>query len=92
MEKKICIKATISGKVQGVFFRKHTREKAKNLQLTGWVKNTENNKVELRACGDRDRIMELTDWLWQGSPASEVRNVQWEEIPIEKFDDFTVKR
>lgn len=41
----LCIKATISGKVQGVFFRQGTLEKARELNLTGWVKNLANGDV-----------------------------------------------
>lgn len=89
---KICIKATISGNVQGVFFRDHTLQTAQQLQLTGWVNNTDSGDVELIACGDKDHILELTEWLWQGSPRSEVSNVNWEEIDWQDFDAFTVKR
>lgn len=92
MTPKVCIKANISGKVQGVFFRDSTVKKAQELQLTGWVKNTPDNKVELMACGERDHIMELTEWLWQGPSAAEVSNVHWEETPLESFDHFTVER
>lgn len=89
--KKNCIKATVSGKVQDVFFRDSTVKKAKILQLTGWVTNTPDDDVELIACGEQDHIMELTDWLRKGSDASEVNNVHWEEIPLQSFDDFTVE-
>jgi len=87
----LCIKVIISGKVQNVFFRDSTQKKAKALKLTGWVKNTNDGNVELMACGERDHITELTDWLWQGPPDAEVSNVQWEEIPSETFDDFTIE-
>lgn len=89
---KYCIKAIISGKVQGVFFRNTTVKKAHELQLTGWVRNTRDGKVELIACGEHDHLMQLTDWLWEGSQAAEVANVRWEEVPLEKFDDFVMKR
>lgn len=89
---KICIRAVVSGKVQGVFFRDSTLQIAKKLELTGWVKNTDEGDVELIACGNRDHIMELTDWLWHGPDAAEVSNVHWEEIETQKFEDFLVKK
>ena len=89
---KICIKATISGKVQGVFFRDSTVKKAHQLKLTGWVRNTSDGNVELVACGEQDRIATLTEWLWQGSRAAKVSNVAWEETPCETFDTFIIKR
>lgn len=88
---KICIKASVSGKVQGVFFRDSTLKKAQELQLTGWIKNTTDGNVELLACGEQDHIMELTDWLWRGPKPAEVSNVHWEETPWEAFDSFSVK-
>ncbi len=92
MNQTICIKAVISGKVQGVFFRDSTQKEAERLQLTGWVQNTDDGNVELIALGDRDHVMELTDWLWQGPPQAEVSNVHWEEIPPEKFETFAIKK
>ena len=91
MNSKLCIRAIISGKVQGVFFRDSTQKKASSLQLSGWVKNQKNGDVALIACGDRDHVMELTDWLWQGSEHAEVSNVQWEEIAMEHFSEFEVR-
>lgn len=85
---KVCIRAIVSGKVQGVFFRDSTCKKARELQLTGWVKNLSNGDVELVACGDRDSIMVLTEWLWDGPPSAEVSNVHWEEIEGEDHADF----
>lgn len=87
---KLCIKATISGKVQGVFFRQHTLEKAHELKLTGWVKNLPTGEVEIFACGERDPLMLLTEWLWEGPARAEVSNVSWEEKKWEKIDTFKV--
>lgn len=90
--KIITIQALVSGKVQGVYFRQSTLELAQKLKLTGWVKNVANNKVELRASGNRDAVMQLTDWLWQGPPDAQVSNVEWSEIPYEKFAEFKIER
>jgi len=89
---KICIKAVISGKVQGVFYRYTTVQKAKSLQLTGWVKNTIDGHVELIVCGDTDTVKTFSDWLWQGSPTSEVTHVECQEIPWQEFDNFEAVR
>lgn len=89
---KMCIKAIVSGKVQGVFFRDTTQKKAQILQITGCIKNTADGNVELIACGEQDHIMELTDWLWMGSDAAEVSSVHWEEIPWVSFNSFKIER
>ena len=66
----------ISGNVQGVFFRKYTKQKADELKLTGWVKNTDDGNVELFAQGDENKIEALIQWCHQGSPKSEVDQVE----------------
>ena len=54
-----CINAIISGKVQGVFYREGTRQKAESLNITGWVKNNNDDTVELVACGSEENINNL---------------------------------
>lgn len=85
---KLCIHAVISGKVQGVFFRSNAEHKAQQLGITGWVKNLPTGEVELFACGERDPVMLLTEWLWEGPPNAEVSNVHWDEKPWQKLDAF----
>ena len=51
------IHVMISGKVQDVFFRISTQDKANELNLTGWVKNIFNNAVEIIAEGESDIIL-----------------------------------
>lgn len=86
----VCIRAIISGKVQGVFFRDTAQKKATALSLTGWIKNLDNGDVELLACGARDPVMILTEWLWEGPESAEVSNVRWEEVDWESHDQFVV--
>ncbi len=88
---KICIRAIVSGKVQGVFFRDSAQKEAEKHHLRGWVKNTSDGTVELIACGERDQVMALTDWLWEGPPTSEVSNVHWDEVPWDDFEKFEVQ-
>ena len=40
------VRLYISGRVQGVFFRAETQRTARNLKLTGWVRNMEDGRVE----------------------------------------------
>ncbi|HLB55802.1 MAG TPA: acylphosphatase [Coxiellaceae bacterium] len=88
--KTVCIKAIITGKVQGVFYRDNARKKANKLNITGWVKNTKNGAVELIACGDEENIKQFIEWLWKGPLFAKVMDVHSEEIAVEKFDAFTV--
>lgn len=87
----LCIKAIISGKVQGVFYRSNAHKKAKKLDLTGWVKNNADDTVELIACGDEEKINEFIHWLWKGPLFARVKKVEWSGIPYEKWDEFTIR-
>lgn len=68
-------KAIVSGKVQGVFYRATTREKALSLNLNGYAKNLPDGSVEVLAQGEITDIESLMTWLWKGSPASDVTSV-----------------
>lgn len=75
------ITATVSGRVQGVFFRAWACETAQRLKLCGWVRNREDGGVEVVAEGPREVLEELIQLCWSGPPAAEVQNIQthWEE-------------
>lgn len=87
----ICIQAIISGKVQGVFYRDKTRHQANTLQLTGWVKNRPDGKVELVACGKKNQVEAFVDWLWEGPKAADVTDVQYKEISMCDCKEFDIR-
>ncbi|MFE8069559.1 acylphosphatase [Marinobacteraceae bacterium S3BR75-40.1] len=74
MEEK-CIRAIVSGQVQGVNFRASTRSVAEPLGITGHAKNLSDGTVEVLACGDDQALEELVEWLHKGPPAADVTNV-----------------
>lgn len=82
----------IHGKVQGVFFRKYTKEKAQSLKLKGTVKNLPNGSVDIIAQGDEDRLRIFIEWCHRGSPASKVENVEAIHIAIGDYIDFEIVR
>jgi len=71
----MCQHFLVSGKVQGVFFRACTADKATEIGLTGIVRNLCDGRVEIYAAGSAQQLSVLNDWLYQGSPASEVTGV-----------------
>ena len=66
----------VKGKGQGVFFRKYAKQKATELGLNGWVKNTVSGDVEIFAQGNKEAINTLLEWCRQGSPRSNVEKVE----------------
>lgn len=65
----------VSGKVQGVFFRASTRERAFDLGLSGRATNLADGRVEVIAQGDATALDALEAWLRQGPPAAHVESV-----------------
>tara|TARA_B100001758_G_scaffold26333_1_gene18390 strand:- start:988 stop:1263 length:276 start_codon:yes stop_codon:yes gene_type:complete len=88
------IRVMISGDVQGVYFRISTQDKAKELQLTGWVKNIFTNAVEILAEGDREKLSLFTGWLQLGPPNATVDkiSIEWEESLDKEFSSFEIHR
>jgi len=73
------IRCIVSGRVQGVYYRAATVERATQLGLSGWVKNLSDGRVEAVASGPLEALTEFAAWLWQGPPAARVASVQVEE-------------
>jgi len=82
----------VSGRVQGVFFRVSTAERASSLDLSGRVKNLANGAVEIVAFGDPDKLGLLEAWLHQGPPSARVDAVTAEEISAESAGDLVPRR
>jgi acylphosphatase len=79
----------VIGFVQGVGFRRFLRSKAKNLGLTGWVRNTNDGRVEAIVQGSKEKIDELLPLLKKGNILSQVKSIQCEFVDYnEHFIDF----
>lgn len=81
----------ISGYVQGVFFRSYTAQKAKSLDLAGWVRNLPDGRVEAVFEGHREKIEKMIKWCWQGSPASQVKEVEEIEEEERGLKNFKIR-
>ncbi len=70
----------ISGRVQGVAFRVHTRAQALALDLRGHARNLADGRVEVFAVGDAAAIERLAAWLRHGPPSARVDAVHREAV------------
>ncbi|HEY51534.1 MAG TPA: acylphosphatase [Dehalococcoidia bacterium] len=75
------VRATVYGRVQGVFFRAFVEERAQQLGLRGYVRNLPSGNVEVVAEGERERVEKLVEYLKMGPPAARVSRVEttWSE-------------
>jgi acylphosphatase len=76
----IAKRCLVGGRVQGVFYRATTAHRARELGLTGHALNLPDGRVEVLACGERDAVQALIEWLWTGSSASKVTAVEVREL------------
>lgn len=82
---------TVSGEVQGVFFRSRTRQEARAHGVTGWVKNTPDGKVEAVFEGEDEAVNALVEFCKRGPLGALVSNVEvkWEKYEGD-FNDFKI--
>jgi len=84
--------ARVEGLVQGVYFRDYTQKKARNLELSGWVRNRPDGTVEAVLEGEEEKIAQMIAWLHTGSPQAEVEEVQvTEEQPLGDKTAFVIR-
>ena len=83
---------TVSGMVQGVFFRHNTNIAANKLGLKGYVRNKEHDSVEVVAEGPEDKLKELIAFCRKGPEGARVDKikVEYEELKNE-FDGFCIR-
>ena len=83
----------MSGRVQGVGYRRYVRNWARKLALTGWVRNEPDGSVRLVAEGERPQLDRLVRLLWGGPPPARVAEVasSW-RVAEDGFEGFEVRR
>lgn len=82
----------IYGKVQGVFFRASTQEKARELGLTGWVKNEADGSVSALAQGPDEAVQALVEWCHKGPEQAKVETVEIKAGEAGDWTDFEILR
>ena len=77
----------VSGRVQGVFFRASTRERALELGLRGHAVNLPDGRVEVLAGGGERAIEALAGWLRHGPPMARVERVERSDADADDVGD-----
>jgi len=82
----------VSGEVQGVYFRACTHDLAREIGVTGWVRNLYDGRVEAVFEGERERVQKMIDFCRHGPPGANVRGIEvkWENYKGE-FSDFSIR-
>jgi acylphosphatase len=81
----IARRCIVSGRVQGVFYRKSAQARARELGVRGHARNLDDGRVEVLAVGEAAPVAAFVAWLWEGSSASRVVAVEVEELAVAEF-------
>ncbi len=83
----------VSGSVQGVYFRHHTQQEALKRNISGWVKNLPDGRVEALFEGAEGDVDAMLSFCRTGSPRADVEHVDIAEEPfVGEFKDFSIRR
>lgn len=82
----------ISGFVQGVGFRQFIKINADKRELTGWVRNLRDGRVEAVFDGPKEKVEEMISLCKKGLFLAEVENIEivWEETK-EELEGFEIR-
>jgi len=86
------IQITVTGKVQGVYFRASAKAKAQELSITGFARNQPDGSVYIEAEGTEDALTLFIEWCHRGPANARVRSVEISEGTRINFSDFSIKR
>jgi len=92
MDEPASLQAIVYGYVQGVFFRAFVSMRARELGLTGFVRNLPEGTVEVNAEGERNKLEKLISHLKVGPPGARVEKVvtNW-SIHTGSYFDFNIR-
>ncbi len=86
----ICYQIIVTGRVQGVFYRASTKNKALELDVKGWVRNESDGSVLIEVEGSDDQIDGLIEWCKEGPQYSKVQAVTKMEVDVKNYQSFEI--
>ena len=81
----------VYGRVQGVWFRAGTKERADELGLFGWVKNKSEGTVEIHAEGEKLQLEDFILWCRKGTPAANVTSLNLNPTSLQNLRSFEIR-
>ncbi|WDE07763.1 acylphosphatase [Thalassomonas viridans] len=88
---KVCFSVTVSGLVQGVYFRASSQQVAIDYGLSGYARNLADGNVELLICGEQTNVEKMLQWLQQGPPEAEVEDMRQEQVQWQEHSFFAIE-
>ena len=87
------IEILVSGTVQGVYYRKYTKDLATKLDITGYVRSLDNGSVLIRGCGNEINLKEFLHKCSEGNMWSIITNIEVKPVYDSlEFNSFEIIR
>lgn len=82
----------VFGKVQGVWYRASTQQRAAELGLRGWVRNNLDESVTFLCKGELSKCLKLIEWAENGPPLARPTSLDIRQLgESEEFSDFSIR-
>ena len=82
--------AHVSGKVQGVYFRVSSQQKAIDYGLSGYARNLADGDVEVFLSGEQESVDKMLSWLEHGPEQAEVTEMQHKKVDWQEHSFFSI--
>ncbi len=82
--------AHVSGKVQGVYFRVSSQQKAIDYGLSGYARNLADGDVEVFLSGEEERVEKMLAWLQHGPEQAQVTEMQQKQVDWQEHSFFSI--
>ncbi len=82
--------AHVSGKVQGVYFRVSSQQKAIDYGLSGYARNLSDGDVEVFLSGEEGKVEKMLAWLKHGPDLAEVTQMQQKQVDWQEHSFFSI--
>jgi acylphosphatase len=81
----------VSGRVQNVGFRYHTRKTAEEYAISGFVRNMPDGSVYIECEGEEENLDRFILWCQQGPSWARVDHINIQNAPVQGYEGFQVK-
>ncbi|MDZ7799131.1 MAG: acylphosphatase [Patescibacteria group bacterium] len=86
------VKIMLEGLVQGVNMRYNIKQVARDLDLKGYVRNTNDGRVEIIVVGSENKLEDFFSWLKSGRTPGQIQNIDKKYLENKKnYQNFKIK-
>lgn len=90
--KNVRMRLIIEGRFQGINFRYQTQQKARQLELVGFVRSLSDGRIEIEAEGLESKVQQLLDWCQEEPYSKHIKSLMFRyDEPGSNYSSFNVR-